>query len=348
VEFQPSFISIDTCTSDVFLTDALGMFLPVGSASPPAASAQQAAISPPSAPPEPTDAWTAHFALTLQAQHARVREFLQVQRDRWQQIAAQFTHQIETLQAEVHALQATNEGLQAELLARPAEGNPTELAEDTSRRYLMAIDDLRDLKTRNAELQRQLHEAQSQPARKGAVAISDSGTDWEAQKRRFLAELESGDQHDTESTERRLKIQEVVARTDEIIAEKNREIEELQHLLNNQSNSLGSLAVGAAALEQVLDQDAIIREERLRLQQLQDECRAKLRQAEIELAMERARLARRDAEIEEKIRNNDLRHASADAEALAPTGRPVRGRWRTQLGLTDDGPPESERSRDRR
>ena len=147
-----------------------------------------------------------------------------------------------------------------------------------------------------------------------------------------------------------MKIEEIVARTDKIIAEKNREIEELQHLLDNQSNSLGSLAVGAAALEQVFDQDAIIREERQRLQQLQDECRDKLRQAEIELAMERARLARRDAEIEEKLRNSDLRRSSAEAEAeaLAPTGRPVRGRWRTQLGLTDDGPPESDRSRDRR
>ena len=326
----------------------MGTFLPVSSVSPPAAAAQQAAISPPDVPPESTDAWTDHFALALQAQHARVREFIQVQRDRWRQIAARFTRQIETLQAEVHALQATNEGLRAELLARPAEDNPTELAEDASRRYLMAIDDIRDLKARNAELQRQLLEAQSQTTRRDAAAISDCGTDWEAQKRRFLAELESDDQHDAESTERRLKIEEIVDRTDKIIAEKNREIEELQHLLNNQSNSLGSLVVGAAALEQVLDQDAIVREERQRLQQLQDECRAKLRQAEIELAMERARLARRDAEIEEKVRNNDLRHSLADAGTLSPTGPPVRGRWRTQLGLTDDGPSESERSRDRR
>ena len=114
-----------------------------------------------------TDAWTAHFARALQAQHARVREFLQAQRDRWRQIAAHFTRQIETLQAEVHALQATNEGLRAELLARPAEGDRTEAAEDASRRYLMAMDDIRELKARNAELQRQLLEAQSAPARTG-------------------------------------------------------------------------------------------------------------------------------------------------------------------------------------
>ena len=349
VEFQPSFISIDTFNCAAFPADAWATPLPVSSEPAAACRADSATALAASAPPHRPTPGPPHFARALQAQHARVREFLQAQRDRWRQIAAHFTRQIETLQAEVHALQATNEGLRAELSARPAEGDRAEAAEDASRRYLMAMDDIRDLKARNAELQRQLLEAQSGPARPGAAAPADSGGDWETQKRRLLAELESDDQHDAESTERRLKIEEIVARTDKIIAEKNREIEELQHLLNNQSNSLGSLALGAAALEQVLDQDAIIREERQRLQQLQDECRDKLRQAEIELAMERARLARRDAEIEEKLRNADQRRSRrAEAEALAPTGRPVRGRWRTQLGLTDDGPPEADRSRDRR
>jgi len=351
VESQPSFISIDKFTCDALPADALGAPLPVSNEQPPTAVVQPATPSTPGTAPELTDAWTANFARTLQAQHCRVREFLQAQRDRWRQITSHFTRQIETLQAEVHALQATNEGLRAELLARPTTGDSSEVAEDASRRYQMALDDIRDLKARNAELQRQLTETQSATARRGAAALpADSGGDWEAQKRRLMAELESDDQHDAESTDRRLKIEEIVARTDKIIAEKNREIEELRNLLSNQSNSLGSLALGAEALEQVLDQDAIILEERQRLQQLQDECRGKLRQAEIELAMERARLARRDAEIEEKIRNADLHRSSADADAaaLAPTGRPVRGRWRTQLGLTDDGPPESDRSRDRR
>ena len=326
------------------------MPLPASGDHPPDSAAQQAEATLSSTCFEPSDAWTANFAGILQAQHARVREFLQAQRDRWRQIAARFTRQIESLQAEVDALQATSEGQRAELLAQPGSGDQTEIAEDASRRYLMAMDDIRDLKARNAELQRQLLEAQSASTRRGAAAPSDSSGDWETQKRRMLAELESDDRHDAESADRRLKIEEIVARTDKIIAEKDREIEELQHLLNDQSNSVGSLALGAAALEQVLDQDAIIREERQRLQQLQDECRDKLRQAEIELAMERARLARRDAEIEEKIRNADQRQSTADADAaaLAPTGRPVRGRWRAQLGLTDDGPPASDRSRDRR
>ena len=301
-------------------------------------------------PPGPADAWTADFVLTLQAQHARVREFLQIQRDRWRQIAAHFTRQIETLQAEVRVLQGTNECLRAELLTRPADGGPSEAAEDASRRYMLALDDIRDLKARNAELQRQLLEIQARPPQAGnaASAAADSGHDWAAQKRRFLAALDGDDQPGAEATQRRLKIEEIVAITEKIIAEKNREMDELRQGLNNQGNHRVLPISGAAASEQVLDQDAIVREERQRLQQLQGECRDKLRQAEIEIAMERARLARRDAEIEEKLRSAEGNRPSAEAEALAPTGRPVRGRWWTQLGLTNDGPPAPDGSRDRR
>jgi hypothetical protein len=348
VEFHPSFISIDTFNCDAFLADA-GTALPIapGLPAPPDAEAGASLAG----NSEATDAWTAQFARALQAQHARVREFLQTQRDRWRQVAAHFTRQIETLQAHVQSLEETNEGLRLDLAAQDlsgqlAEGDPSAAAEDMASVALSESDEIRALKARNAELQRQLIELQSPGQRENSEASSGGGN-WESQKRRLLENLQSDDQHDAEASERRSKIEEIVARTDKIIAEKNREIEELRYLLNSQSNSLGSLAIGAAALEQVFDSDAIIVEERQRLQQLQEECRAKLREAEIQISMERARLARRDAEIEEKIRNNDVRRTAADAEsdALAPTGRPIRGRWRTQLGLTDDDPPEPDRRR---
>jgi len=292
------------------------------------------------------DDWNEQFARTLQEQHARIREFLQARSDRWQEAAARCMRQIETLQAQVAALMAANENLREKA---DYAGNSESQAEsdEASSRYALAIDEIRELKAHNAELQQQLQTASSGPRRSSASAAADSGGDWESQKRRLLAELESEDGKDVGAIDRRREIEAIIERTDRIIAEKDREIEELKHLLDSQSGSLGSLAVGAAALEQVFDQDAIIREERQRLKQSQEESREKLRQAEIEIAMERARLARREAEIEDRFRNMEPRPgtSAAESEALAATGRAVRGRWRTQLGLSDDEPAEGGRGR---
>jgi hypothetical protein len=343
VDLLASYTSIDTFSSAALPGDAPELPVTLGN--------RQPIVPPPlvldeTAPPRASDEWTEGFARSLQTQHARIREFLQSRNERWRQMAARFTRQIEKLQAEVETLTAANDVLRAERAMCAAETGPSEESEEASQRYLAALDEVNHLKARNAELQRQLRTASAAPPRSSAVPPADNG-DWESQKRRLLAELESDDGRDEEALDRRLKIEEVIAQTDKIIAEKDREIEELQHLLSNQSGSLGSLAVGAAALDEVFNQDEIIREERERLQQAHEELRANLRQAEIEHAMERARLARREAELDERFRTGESRNATpdGDAEALAPTGRPVRGRWRTQMGLADDDPPNFDRNR---
>ena len=63
---------------------------------------------------------------------------------------------------------------------------------------------------------------------------------------------------DDQSAAQRLEIEQVVRATDAVVAEKQREIEQLQALLTAQSSNLASVAVGAAALGRSLDQDAII------------------------------------------------------------------------------------------
>jgi chromosome segregation ATPase len=217
---------------------------------------------------------------------------------------------------------------------------------EPSQDYLDALDEINQLKSRNSDLQRQLREANSAPRRASAAALpADTGTDWESQKRRLLAELEADDGAvDAKSNSQRIEINEIISRTDRIIAEKDREIAELKHLLDSQTGSLGGLAVGAAALEEVFSQDDIIREERQRLQQAQEELREKLRHAEVTIATERATIARREAELEERLRAEPQNGSSEkDGEALAPTGRPVRGRWRSQLGLGDDSADERRR-----
>lgn len=260
--------------------------------------------------------------------------------DRWRQVVARCERQIEQLQSELTELAAVNDDLR-DRAASSIRHEPREESPESSQDYLAALDEINELKARNSELQRQMREASSAPRRSSPAWLSsDTGSDWESQKRRLLAELESDDANgasDSQAANRRHEIDEIIARTDRVIAEKDREIAELKHLLDSQTGSLGGLAFGAAALEEVFSQDDIIREERQRLQQAQEELREKLRQAEINIATERAMLARREAEIEERHRT-ELQQASPerDSEALAPTGRPVRGRWRTQMGLDGD------------
>jgi hypothetical protein len=161
--------------------------------------------------------------------------------------------------------------------------------------------------------------------------------DWEAEKRRILAALEAEGVEGTEpATGTRIEIDEVVRRTDLLVADKNNEIADLKRLLQDQTTSLGSVAVGAAAVGDILDRDAIIQEERENLRRAQSEWQEKLRAAEIEISVERAKLARQRAEIEERLRAQATAEKSESAEAA--TAKPEKtpsGRWMTRLGLKD-------------
>ena len=212
------------------------------------------------------DQWSDTFARTLQSQHARIREFLESRSDRWRQIVARCERQIEQLQSELAELTAANHDLRDQA-ASSIRHEPRQESPESSQGYLSALEEIDELKARNSELQRQLREASSAPRRSSQPALpADTGSDWESQKRRLLAELESDDANEaqggggsqaenrrTEQPEnRRTEIDEIIARTDRMIAEKdreiaekNREIEELKHLLDNQTGSLGGLAVGA-------------------------------------------------------------------------------------------------------
>ena len=309
VEFQPLSISIDAFLGDAFPADVWECLCPR------AASSRR---PPPKRPCRRRRArhrtgrrLDGQFRPCLQVQHTRVREFLQAQRDRWRQIAARFTGQIETLQAEVRALQAVNEGLRAEILSWSAEGDPAEAAR-CSRRYLTAMDDIRDLKGRNAELQRQLLEIQSRSVRQGAARPPRT--------RRRLGNPETpfpGEIGMRRSARRRIDRPAVEDRRDR---GPHRQDHRRKESRDRRTPAIAQTtrATTSARRRQTLrpwnkrsTRTRSSARSGKRLQQLQDECRDKLRQAEIELAMERARLARRDAEIEEKLRNADRTdHAS--------------------------------------
>jgi DNA repair exonuclease SbcCD ATPase subunit len=209
---------------------------------------------------------------------------------------------------------------------------------ETDRRYQMAMEDLRELKTRNEELEEQL--ARAKESRPPAGVSGGGGLDWEAQKRRMLASLESDeDEGDEEEQARRLEVEEVVEKTDAIVAERDREIRELKQLLETQSATHNDLAVGAAALGEILDKDEVVREERDKLRRLQEEWEEKLRKAELEISVERAKVARERTQIEERLRVLEERGGAAgDGNQSGDSkedGQPKRGRWLTRLGLKD-------------
>ncbi len=261
--------------------------------------------------------------------------------------------------AELARVRAERDRLAGDLAA--AEGRIAALAEQASqggklasgegddelrRRYQLALDDVRELKSKNAALEKQL--AAQGPG--SSSASPSGGLDWEAEKRRILAALESqsDEQQTPEAIAERAELKDVVRRTDRMLAEKEREVDELRQLLANQSSNLGTVAVGAAALGDALDQDTIVQEERENLRRLREEWEQKLREAEVEASLERAKLARERAELEEKLRaaeerlaGTHLPGAPAAAGAAASGEKPPRGRWLSRLGLADLDEDES-------
>jgi chromosome segregation ATPase len=222
-------------------------------------------------------------------------------------------------------------------------GDSSQEVADLRRRLEMATADCRDLKAKNSELQEQVGKGGS----KSEGAAAGGAMDWEAQKRRMLAQLES-DFDDTDPAQKagRMDLEAAMKLTDEAIAAKDkevsdmrRELDELKGLLENQSSSIGQFAVGASAFAELLDKDELVRSERESLHQMQENLREQLKKAEIDISMERAKIARERAEVDELL--HALHQEKAQQVASAPPAggdkgkKPARGRWLSRLGLSD-------------
>jgi DNA repair exonuclease SbcCD ATPase subunit len=126
---------------------------------------------------------------------------------------------------------------------------------------------------------------------------------------------------------------------------KDSEIRELHCLLEQQSGQReGGLAVGAAAIAMMLDEDSLVIEERARLKQLQAEWEEKFRQGEIEASLERAKLSRdrqelakRQSEWELEVEHlqRELRYLKETATPENPTAGSSKRRWLQKLGISD-------------
>lgn len=208
-------------------------------------------------------------------------------------------------------------------------------ADDLRRRFEMAVQDVRELKNQNADLKRELEAARRSGGTAASATHLVSGSDWESQKKRLMQQLdEDFSGGDAQQAADKLTVEGAIRITDQMVAEKEREIGELKRLLDDQSSNIGGLAVGATAIAAVLDQDELIREERENLKRIQDEWRMKLRQAEVDISLERAKLARERAELDEKLQR--LASSAKDHADAGPDKKKSR-RWLSLLVKDSEG-----------
>ena len=216
------------------------------------------------------------------------------------------------------------------------EGSQGEVDTDGFRqKYEMAMDDLKELRNENQRLRADLEEASKRPAASGGpvsgIGASFNGPlDWEAQKQMLLASLESDyAENEPEQQQQKLQMEDVIRRTNQAIDQKNREIEQLRERIDSQEHE-----PGAARPEiQQADFDEMLAEEKSKIQQLQQEWREKISQAEIELSVERAKLARERAEIEEIKFQLEQSGVKGEAGEKTAAAKPSGGRWFEKLGL---------------
>lgn len=200
--------------------------------------------------------------------------------------------------------------------------------QELQRRFEVAVHEIRELKAKNADLQQQA--AREAGNSRDKTQSSATGFDWEQQKLRLMQQLESDfDDRDPKEKTTKLSIESTIRITDQVIVEKDRQIADLKSLLQdttshhaNEDNS-----------SEILDNDEVIRKERERLSRMEDEWRDKLRQAEIDISVERAKLARERSELETKLRNLE---ESGGGKAAGKAAVKQSGRWLNRLGLKDD------------
>lgn len=256
------------------------------------------------------------FVRALGMQRARMRRFVSALRERLERIQSEAAARIEESQQSLDQ--------RAELLRQ----REMALAEaDTALNRKVAECDAGQ--TELNERSRQIEAAASNSL--GKTFAYTHGSSWEQEKRRILAALEAeGEPASAQGREERLRIDEVIRLTDAAIAEKDRELERLRQSLAAQPPA----EMGASLARETLDNDALIRAERENLRQLQAKWEDMLRAAEVEMSVERAKLARERAEIDEKLRT-----MAADSGAAAVTGsqKSSRGRWLARLGLKEQG-----------
>jgi hypothetical protein len=202
--------------------------------------------------------------------------------------------------------------------------------------------ELANLKQQNTDLASQLAEAQltslHNPPHLYLSTLNQESLTWEQRKRLIMQqfESESAAENHTEPSQNRIEIEDVLRSSQAEIDRRDREIAELKSIVEQQSNTHEGVAIGAAAIAQMLDSDELVKLEREKLAVIQREWESKLRDAEIQISTERAKLSRERVELESQIRKLSEQTVNLPPQ-LSETkvdGKPVR-RWLEHLGLRE-------------
>ncbi len=141
-------------------------------------------------------------------------------------------------------------------LAAESEGQNTTELDDLQRRFELAIEDVRELKHRNAELEEALAEIRALGGGEGGSPVM--GRDWNATKSRLNALLnQEGEGDEFFDANDRLTVEGAIRITDEIVAQRDQEIEALKEQLAQQATTEAATSAAASSEnEQLFDQDA--------------------------------------------------------------------------------------------
>lgn len=194
-----------------------------------------------------------------------------------------------------------------------------------------------------AALKKQLDELTGQLD--GAANLFDPVTaptgdwNWETQKQRLLAQLEGFDDSCPQQAGDKLTVAGAINLTDQIVTEKDKEIAELKKQLETQSGASTDVVSNDHAIAELLDHDPVILTEREKLRAIQAEWRSKLREAEIDLSVERATIARERTRLDEQMEAFQKQQAE-NQQLESPLNRQTNvaqssgRRWLAKLGLT--------------
>ena len=206
----------------------------------------------------------------------------------------------------------------------------------------MATCQIIDLRSQNEELNERVTRLQINTAAHGHMPhLGQEGMCWEERKKLLLAQLDAeqeGVEPETAAA-KRLEIEDILKTTEAELARRDREIAELRSLVEQQSDARAGVAVGAAAVAQLIESDELVQEEREKLRNLQKSWEEKFRQSEIDLSMERAKLARERLQLEEqKQAMQTAEHEAAHNAIVDPKDKadPKARKWLSRLGLKEE------------